>query len=134
MGSFIVLLVEDSHGDVALVKAAVKDVAVPVQLYVVSDGERALQFLRKDGPYEHAPMPDLILLDLNIPRVHGHDVLAALRHLGLHHIPVVILSSSSEDADIRKAYALCANAYVEKPAPPIPAAVRCARARRYSAW
>ncbi|HXG22117.1 MAG TPA: response regulator [Methylomirabilota bacterium] len=66
-------------------------------------------------PYEHTPMPDLILLDLNIPRVHGHDVLAALRHLGLHHIPVVILSSSSDDADIRKAYALCANAYVEKP-------------------
>jgi CheY-like chemotaxis protein len=113
--AFTVLLVEDSHGDVALVKEAIKDVALAVQLHVVADGAYALDFLRRDPPYEDAPTPELILLDLKLPRVPGYDVLAALRQLGLHHIPVVILSSSASAADIRQAYALCANAYVAKP-------------------
>jgi DNA-binding response OmpR family regulator len=110
-----VLLVEDSHGDVALVREALKSNGLAVQLHVVLDGEQALCFLRKDEPYEQAPTPDLVLLDLNIPRVHGHDVLATMRQLGLHYIPVAILSSSSDEDDIRKAYELCANAYLEKP-------------------
>jgi CheY-like chemotaxis protein len=115
MDPFKVLLVEDSHGDVALVREALRAHELPVQLWVVGDGEQALAFLRKEESYDQAPTPDLVLLDLNIPKIHGHDVLAAMRQLRLHHIPVVILSSSVKEEDVRKAYVLGANAYLEKP-------------------
>jgi CheY-like chemotaxis protein len=115
MEDFTVLLVEDSNGDVALIKEAIRNNGMAVQLQIVADGEQALQYLRKEAPYAAAPTPDLIFLDLNLPRLPGHDVLAAMHGLGLQHIPVVILSSSANAADVRKAYDLCANAYLEKP-------------------
>jgi chemotaxis family two-component system response regulator Rcp1 len=103
-----VLLVEDSHGDVALIQEAIKETPFAVQLHVVEDGAQALRFLRKEAPYADAPTPNLILLDLNLPRMSGHEILATMRRVGLHHIPVVILTSSSDAADIRTAYELCA--------------------------
>ena len=116
MNTLEMLLVEDSHGDVVLVKAALKQTAVTVSLNVVYDGEEALAFLRKEAPYTQAPTPDLMLLDLNMPKKSGREVLAALKNDPvLKELPVVILSSSNKEQDIRDSYALCANLYLQKP-------------------
>lgn len=116
MKTLELLLVEDSNGDVVLVKEALKESPVVVHLNVVSDGEEALAFLRREGPYTQVVKPDLVLLDLNMPKKSGREVLA-VRHGDptLQSIPVVVLSSSSKEQDIYDSYALCANCYLQKP-------------------
>ena len=110
------LLVEDSHGDVVLVKEALKQTAVTVSLTVVADGDAALAYLRKEAPYTQALTPDLMLLDLNMPQKNGREVLSALRRdPALQALPVVIFTSSGTEQDVRDSYALCANLYLQKP-------------------
>ena len=111
-----VLLVEDDPGDVVLITEAFEDNKVANRLAVVSDGVSALEYLRKEGEYADAPTPDLILLDLNLPRRDGREVLAEVKKDDeLCRIPVVVLTTSAADEDILKSYQLHANAYVTKP-------------------
>ena len=111
-----VLLVEDSPGDVRLTQEALKGAKVLNTLHVVDDGEDALSFLRKEGPFAGAPRPDLILLDLNLPRRDGREVLAVIKaDEDLRRIPVVVLTTSQAEEDILKSYALNANCYITKP-------------------
>ena len=111
-----VLLVEDDPGDVLMTREAFEHHKIRNQLHVVNDGEQALQFLHRTGDYAGAPRPGLILLDLNLPRRDGLEVLAELKgDPGLRVIPVVILTTSQADEDILRSYALHANAYVSKP-------------------
>ena len=111
-----VLLVEDSPGDVRLTREALRDSPSPIQLHVVSDGVEAMAFLRQEGEHVAAPRPDFILLDLNLPRMDGREVLAHIKQdEGLKSIPVVILTTSDAEADIVKSYDLQANAYLCKP-------------------
>jgi CheY-like chemotaxis protein len=111
-----VLLVEDDPGDVLMTREAFEHHKIHNQLHVVNDGEQALQFLRQLGEYAGAPRPGLILLDLNLPRRDGLEVLAELKaDPELRVIPVVILTTSQADEDILRSYALHANAYVSKP-------------------
>jgi CheY-like chemotaxis protein len=111
-----VLLVEDDPGDVLMTREAFEHHKIRNQLHVVNDGEQALQFLRRTGEYADAPRPGLILLDLNLPRRDGLEVLAELKEdPALRVIPVVILTTSQADEDILRSYALHANAYVSKP-------------------
>ena len=111
-----VLLVEDDPADVVLVKEAFEFNKVHNTLHVVSDGEQALQFLRREGEHAQAPRPDLVLLDLNLPRKDGREVLAEIKaDEGLRQVPVVILTSSEAEGDIARAYELHANCYVTKP-------------------
>lgn len=117
MGSPIeILLVEDSPGDVRLTMEALKDAKIHNSLNVARDGVEALQFLRKEGPYAGAPRPDLILLDLNLPRKDGREVLAEIKSdPQLKLIPLVVLTTSRAEEDIMRAYGLHANCYVTKP-------------------
>ena len=111
-----VLLVEDDPGDVLMTKEAFEHYKLRNVLHVVTDGEQALQFLRRTGDYADAPRPGLILLDLNLPRLDGLEVLAELKaDPALKVIPVVILTTSQAQQDILRSYALHANAYVSKP-------------------
>ena len=111
-----VLLVEDDPGDVLMTREAFEHHKIRNQLHVVNDGEQAMQFLRRTGEYASAPRPGLILLDLNLPRRDGLEVLAELKgDPSLRVIPVVILTTSQADEDILRSYALHANAYVSKP-------------------
>ena len=111
-----VLLVEDNPGDVRLTREALKDAKVLNNLSVVPDGVEALAFLRRSGPYRAVPRPDLILLDLNLPKVDGREVLEEIKaDEAFQHIPVVILTSSQAEQDILESYRLRANAYVTKP-------------------
>jgi CheY-like chemotaxis protein len=111
-----VLLVEDDAGDVLMTQEAFQDARVANSLSVVSDGSEALQFLRREGAYANAPRPDLILLDLNLPRVDGREVLTAIKQdAALGSIPVVVLTTSEAEEDILRSYSLHANAYVTKP-------------------
>ncbi len=111
-----VLLVEDDEGDVLMTREAFEFYKVRNPLHVVSDGEQALQFVRRTGPYADAPRPGLILLDVNLPRVSGLEVLAELKQdPETRPIPVVILTTSQADEDILRSYSLHANAYVSKP-------------------
>ncbi|HEY7013209.1 MAG TPA: response regulator [Streptosporangiaceae bacterium] len=111
-----VLLVEDDPGDVLMTREAFEHNKLRNVLHVVTDGEQALQFLRQTGDYAHAPRPGLILLDLNLPRRDGLEVLAELKaDPELKVIPVVILTTSQAHEDILRSYALHANAYVSKP-------------------
>jgi CheY-like chemotaxis protein len=111
-----VLLVEDDPGDVLMTREAFEHHKIRNQLHVVNDGEQAMQFLRQLGEYADAPRPGLILLDLNLPRRDGLEVLAELKaDPGLRVIPVVILTTSQAEEDILRSYALHANAYVSKP-------------------
>ena len=111
------LLVEDDAGDVDLTREALKDAKIAITLHVVHDGVEALQFLRREEPYaQGTPRPDLILLDLNLPRKDGREVLAEIKaDSRLRTIPVVILTTSEADADILQSYGLGANCYVTKP-------------------
>ena len=111
-----VLLVEDDAGDVLMTQEAFQDARVANSLSVVSDGSEALQFLRQEGEYANASRPDLILLDLNLPRVDGREVLTAIKQdAALGSIPVVVLTTSEAEEDILRSYSLHANAYVTKP-------------------
>ena len=111
-----VLLVEDDPGDVLMTREAFEHYKLRNVLHVVTDGEQALQFLRRTGGYADAPRPGLILLDLNLPRLDGLEVLAELKaDPVLKVIPVVILTTSQTQQDVLRSYALHANAYVSKP-------------------
>jgi CheY-like chemotaxis protein len=111
-----VLLVEDDPGDVLMTREAFEEHKVRNNLTVVSDGEDALAYVRREGDYANATRPDLILLDLNLPRRDGREVLAELKaDPELREIPVVVLTTSAADADILASYRLHANAYVTKP-------------------
>jgi CheY-like chemotaxis protein len=111
-----VLLVEDDPGDVLMTREAFEHYKIRNQLHVVTDGEQALHFLHRVGDYARAPRPGLILLDLNLPRRDGLEVLADLKaDPGLRVIPVVILTTSQAEEDILRSYSLHANAYVSKP-------------------
>ncbi len=111
-----ILLVEDNPADVRLTQEALKEGKVRNNLFVARDGVEALEFLRKLGPHANATKPDLILLDLNLPRKDGREVLADIkRDDNLKTIPVVVLTTSSAEADILKSYNLHANCYITKP-------------------
>ena len=111
-----VLLVEDDAGDVLMTREAFEFYKIRNTLHVVTDGEQALQFLHRTGPFTDAPRPGLILLDVNLPRVSGLEVLAELKQdPQLLDIPVVMLTTSQADEDILRSYKLHANAYVSKP-------------------
>jgi len=111
-----VLLVEDDPGDVLLIREAFADNKVHNRLHVVSDGVEAIEFLRKQGPHAGAPTPDLVLLDLNLPRKDGREVLAEIKgDDDLQQIPVVVLTTSKAEEDVLRSYKLHANAYVTKP-------------------
>ena len=111
-----ILMVEDNPGDVRLTKEALNGAKLRNQLDVVKDGVEAMAFLRQVGKYANATLPDLILLDLNLPKKDGREVLAEIKSdEHLRRIPVVILTSSQAEQDILKAYDLNANAYVSKP-------------------
>ncbi|GAA3935045.1 response regulator [Actinomadura viridis] len=111
-----VLLVEDDPGDVLLTREAFEDNKVGNNLNVVNDGEEAMAFLRREEPYTDAPRPDLMLLDLNLPRKDGREVLQEIKDDAvLRTIPIVVLTTSEADEDILRSYNLHANAYVTKP-------------------
>jgi len=111
-----VLLVEDDPGDVLMTREAFADNQVANTLHVVSDGLSALDFLHKRGEYTGAPTPDLVLLDLNLPRLDGREVLAAVKSDPvLRQIPIVVLTTSEAEQDVQHSYELYANAYVTKP-------------------
>jgi chemotaxis family two-component system response regulator Rcp1 len=111
-----ILMVEDNPGDVRLTREALKDHKVWNRLHVVEDGVAALDFVHRRTPHEKAPRPDLILLDLNLPRKDGREVLAAIKgDPDLKTIPVVILTTSQAEEDVVRAYNLNANCYVTKP-------------------
>jgi two-component system, chemotaxis family, response regulator Rcp1 len=111
-----VLLVEDSPGDVRLTREALKDAKVHISLHVAADGIEAIDFLERAGTHVHAPRPDLILLDLNLPRKDGREVLKEIKeNPSFMSIPVVILTTSSSEADVLQSYNLHANCYISKP-------------------
>ena len=111
-----ILLVEDNEGDVRLTKEALKEAKVRNNLHVARDGIEAMEFLQRNGKNADAVRPDLILLDLNLPRMDGREVLAQVKaDNDLRRIPVVILTTSKDDEDILKTYDLHANCYITKP-------------------
>ena len=111
-----ILLVEDSPGDVRLTREAFKDAKVLINLHVAPDGAEAMAFLGREGKHANEPRPDLILLDLNLPKKDGRTVLAEIKGSpSLKTIPVVILTTSDSEADILKSYLLHANCYITKP-------------------
>jgi chemotaxis family two-component system response regulator Rcp1 len=112
----VVLLVEDSPGDVRLTREAFKDATVHIDLRVAPDGMDAMAFLRREGQHANAPRPDLILLDLNLPKKDGREVLAEIKQSAeLMSIPVVILTTSAAEVDILQSYKFHANCYIAKP-------------------
>lgn len=116
MTAIDILMVEDNPGDARLTREALKESKVCNNLHHVRDGVEAMEFLRKEGIYGNAPTPDIILLDLNLPRKDGRQVLAELKAMPrLKHIPVVVLTTSEAEQDIVKSYELHANCYITKP-------------------
>jgi two-component system, chemotaxis family, response regulator Rcp1 len=115
-GAATILLVEDNPGDVRLMREALTANGMSKALSVVEDGEQALSFLTRRGTYSKAPRPDLIFLDLNLPRKDGREVLAEIKTSNdLRRIPVIVLTTSESDSDVQRAYELHANCYVKKP-------------------
>ena len=111
-----ILLVEDDPGDVLMTREAFADYKLRNQLHVVDDGAEAMAFLRQEGEYAGRPRPDLVLLDLNLPRMDGREVLEAIKSdPELASIPVVVLTTSEAEDDVLRSYSLHANAYVTKP-------------------
>mgnify|MGYP000445126128 CR=1 FL=1 len=116
MRALEILLVEDNPGDVLLTKEAMKDGKVSNSLHVAKNGLEALEFLRKEGRFQDAPTPDLVLLDLNLPRKNGREVLQEMKNEDeLRAIPVVVLTTSEAHRDIIESYNLQANCYITKP-------------------
>jgi two-component system, chemotaxis family, response regulator Rcp1 len=110
------LLVEDSPSDAELMVEALRESTLPLRIAIVEDGEEAIRYLRRQGPHQEAPRPDLILLDLHLPRKNGHEVLAEIKEdESLRLIPVILLTSFATDEAIRQAYDLHANCCVSKP-------------------
>ncbi len=110
------LLVEDNPGDVRLMLEALRESKIPNEVSIVEDGVEAMAFLRREGKYAHVPRPDLILLDLNLPRKDGREVLADIKFdENLRQIPVIVLTVSQDRDDILNAYGLHANCYITKP-------------------
>ena len=115
-GPIEILLVEDNPGDVRLTKEALKEGKVYSNLHTVKDGVEAMEFLRKQGKYKDVPRPDIILLDLNLPRKDGREVLEEIKSDDLlKRIPVVVLTTSKAEEDVLRTYNLHANCYVTKP-------------------
>lgn len=111
-----ILLIEDNPGDVRMTQEVLKESKILNKMYVIEDGVEAMAFLRREGKYANAPRPDLILLDLNLPRKDGHEVLAEVKSDdGLKRIPVVVLTISEAEDDILKSYDLHGNCYIIKP-------------------
>jgi len=111
-----ILLVEDNPGDIRLMREAFREIFVPHQLNVVETGGKALQFFRREGDYQDAPRPDLVLLDLMLPDMHGLEVLAVIKKdPALRRIPTVVFSSSQNGQEVVEAYNLNANSYIAKP-------------------
>lgn len=111
-----VLLVEDSPADARLTEEAFRDGKIRNRLHIVTDGVEAMAYLRKEAPYENVARPDLVLLDLNLPRMDGREVLREIKSdANLHTIPVVILTTSEAEADVAAAYEYRANCYIQKP-------------------
>jgi two-component system response regulator len=111
-----ILLVEDNPGDVRLAREALKESKLLNKLYEVEDGIKAMAFLRQEGAYSDVPRPDLVLLDLNLPRKNGREVLAEIKaDETLKRIPVVVLTISRAEEDVLKSYNLHANCYISKP-------------------
>jgi CheY-like chemotaxis protein len=111
-----ILLVEDNEGDIRLTREALKEGKVHNDLYVTRDGMEALAFLRQEGKYRDAECPDIILLDLNLPRMDGRELLEKIKEdASLRRIPVVILTTSEDEAGIVRSYELHANCYITKP-------------------
>ncbi len=116
MSEIQILLVEDNEGDVVLTLEALKEAKLRNMISVVRDGEEALRFLFKEGKYQEAETPQLILLDINLPRMDGKEVLSRIKnHDDFRRIPVVILTTSSSEKDIYEAYNNHANCYITKP-------------------
>ena len=111
-----ILLVEDDEGDVLLTTEALEASKITNVMNVARNGEEALRFLRREEGYEHAPRPDIVLLDLNLPRVDGRQVLAEIKaDDDLRRIPIIVLTTSEAEEDVLRSYDLHANAYVTKP-------------------
>lgn len=111
-----ILLVDDNEDDVFLAREAFDAASLRVNLHHVDNGEKCLQFLRKQGPYANVPSPDLILLDMHMPVMDGHEVLKEIvKDEKLRHLPVVVLTTSYEAADIQKMYGLRCSSYITKP-------------------
>ena len=116
MVSVEIVLVEDNPGDVRLTREALRDSKVQNNIHVVDDGVKAMQFLNREAPYQDVPRPDIILLDLNLPRRDGREVLADIKlSEDFRRIPVVILTTSDDEQDILKSYDLHANCFITKP-------------------
>jgi len=110
------LLVEDNPGDIRLTQEALKEAPVPIHLSVAMDGVEAVDFLKRRGKFQHAPRPDLILLDLNLPLKNGPEVLSEIKSdPDLKRIPVLVMTTSRAPADVQQAYSLNANCYISKP-------------------
>jgi len=115
-GGAQILLVEDNPGDVRLIVEALRGAKVATELHVVGDGEEAIDFLRRLGRHTEAPRPDIVLLDLNLPRLEGREVLADIKaDADLGRIPIIVLTSSSAREDIVRSYELHANCFITKP-------------------
>lgn len=111
-----ILLVEDNQGDIRLMREMLREINPTARLHVVIDGAEAMDFLRYQGRYLDAPRPNVILLDLNLPKLHGRDVLARVKEdPHLQTIPVIVLTSSEDEADVVTSYKLMANSYLRKP-------------------
>ena len=116
MEPIVILLVEDNPADARLTAEGLKRAKVLNRLHVVEDGEEAVAFMRREGKWADAPRPDIVFLDLNLPKMDGREVLTIVKDdPELAHIPIVVLTSSDADADILKAYRAKANCYVKKP-------------------
>jgi CheY-like chemotaxis protein len=111
-----ILLIEDNLGDIRLIQEVMKESPYKHEMNIVTDGEQAIQYLRREGNFKNAVMPNLILLDLNLPKKDGREVLSEIKSSPVHKfIPVVVFSSSEAEKDIQRTYDLFANAYVVKP-------------------
>ena len=116
MNSIHLLLVEDNEGDILLTRDALEDAKLIIELSVVKDGKAAMDFLGRNGEYQNSMQPDLILLDVNLPKKNGHEVLKYIKDdEKLKHIPVIILTTSSSENDINMSYNNHANCYITKP-------------------
>ncbi|KQS47459.1 MULTISPECIES: response regulator [Flavobacterium] len=116
MESIVILLIEDNEGDILLTREALGYGSIRKEISVVKDGWEAIQFLEKKGAYKNAIMPDLILLDINLPKLNGHEVLARIKsNPQIQHIPVIMLTTSSSESDILKSYQNHVNCFITKP-------------------